>query len=256
MLVKLACCLPGANLFRHFVAVAVLWKRGRQVKTRLFLIFHGVLSSERFLNITRMNINPDLFPESWIRAARSGSEDAVARLIEHYRPYLRMLAHVSINRHLQSKVDESDIVQEATLRASRDIAQFHGTTEQELAAWLRSVMTHVIANTYRHYSRRKRGVRFELQLKSELDQSSAGFARLVGNESSPSGRAIRREQAVLLATALERLPTQQRRVLMLREIDGMKLAEIADQMGRTRNSVQKLWARGIAELRRLLKDAK
>ena len=58
---------------------------------------------------------------------------------------------MSINRHLQSKVDESDIVQEATLRASRDIAQFHGATEQELAAWLRSVMTHVIANTYRHY---------------------------------------------------------------------------------------------------------
>ena len=67
--------------------------------------------------------------------ARRGDANAVANLIEHYRPYLKLLAKVMFGRRLQTKLDESDLVQEASLMASRDIENFRGSTEAELAAW-------------------------------------------------------------------------------------------------------------------------
>ncbi len=201
-----------------------------------------------------MNSHDEFNPASLISAACSGDANAVAALLERYRPYLRLLARVLLHRHLQSKVDESDVVQEAALLVSRDITHFSGHSEQEFAAWLRKVLINVISNTHRHYYRGRRDVRFELQLNSDLEQSSAGLAQLAGAESSPSHRTMRREQAVMLAEALERLPDDYRQVLLLREIDGLSLAQIAERMNRSRNSVQKLWARAIAQMRLVLKD--
>ena len=201
-----------------------------------------------------MNRNETFDPESAIQAVQSGDADAVAALLEHYRPYLRLLARVSVGRRLQSKLDESDIVQEASLMVARDLHEFRGETEQELTAWLRRALTNVIANTHRHYARDRRNVHFEQELQAELDQSSAGLAQLAGNESTPSRQAMRREHAVVLARALDQLPPHYKQVLMLREFEGLSLAEIADKLGGSRNSVQKLWARGIQEMRRILKD--
>ena len=201
-----------------------------------------------------MNRNETFDPESAIKAVQSGDTDAVAVLVEHYRPYLRLMARVSVGRRLQSKLDDSDIVQEASLMAARDLHDFRGETEQELTAWLRRVLANVIANTYRHYARDRRDIHFEQELQAELDQSSAGLAQLVGNESTPSHQAMRREDAVVLARALEQLQPQYNQVLMWREFEGLSLAEIADKLGRSRNSVQKLWARAIQEMRHILKD--
>lgn len=137
---------------------------------------------------------------------------------------------------------------------ARDLKTFRGQTESELTAWLRRVLTNVIANTHRHYSREERDVDLEQQLRAELDQSSMGLERLAGDGPSPSGQAMRREHAVVLARALEQLPPHLNQVLVLRDLQGLSLAEIVEQLGGTRNSVQKLWARAVTEIRRILKE--
>lgn len=206
------------------------------------------------LLIGDMDTSETFQPEVVIQAVREGDAEAVAEIVEHYRPYLRLLARMTLGRRLQSKLDDSDVVQEASLMVARDLNQFRGETEKELTAWLRRVLANVIANTRRHYGRERRDVRCEQQLQTALDQSSVGFAQLAGNGSSPSRQAIRREHAVVLARALEGLPKKYNEVLVLRELKGLSLAEIAEQLGGTRNSVQKLWARAIQEMRRTLKD--
>jgi RNA polymerase sigma-70 factor (ECF subfamily) len=200
-----------------------------------------------------MNV-PPFDPEIAIQAARQGDANAVAALIEHYRPYLRLLATVCFGKRLQSKLDESDLVQDASLVAARDLATFRGTTEAELATWLRAILTNVAANARRHFDQQKRNVRLEQQLQNELDQSSAGFSRFAGNGSSPSQRVARRERAVVLAEALEELTVEQRTVITMRDLEGYSLDEIADEFGKTRNAVQKIWARSISEMRRILKE--
>ena len=68
--------------------------------------------------------------------------------------------------------------------------------------------------------------------------------------SSPSQQASRREQAVLVADALERLPEDYREVLLLRHWEGLTFIAIAQRMGRSEDAIEKLWLRALGRLRR------
>ena len=70
--------------------------------------------------------------------------------------------------------------------------------------------------------------------------------------SSPSQRVVRREQAVLLADALEQLPADYREVIILSHLEELSFPEVARRMGRTIDSVKNVWARALAKLRRSL----
>jgi RNA polymerase sigma-70 factor (ECF subfamily) len=75
---------------------------------------------------------------------------------------------------------------------------------------------------------------------------------LVAQQSSPSQQAVRREQSVLLADALARLPEEWRELLVLRHLEGLTFPEVAQRLGRTIDSVKKQWPRALAGLRRML----
>jgi RNA polymerase sigma-70 factor (ECF subfamily) len=192
-----------------------------------------------------------LNPEQMIQEVKAGGDKALGPLLELYRTYLRLLARLEVGRRLQGKMDASDLVQETFLEAHRNFALFRGTDEPQLVHWLRQIMAAKVANLVRHYlGVQKRDVRLEQELQAGLDNSS----RMLGQDlaaalSSPSRRAMRREQAVLLANALERLPPDYREVIILRHLEELTFPQVAERMGRSLNSVQKLWLRGLARLR-------
>jgi RNA polymerase sigma-70 factor, ECF subfamily len=193
-------------------------------------------------------------PEELLGQARAGSGPALGQLLELYRSYLSLLARVQIGQRLQGKVDAADLVQETFLEAHRHFAQFRGTVEGELVSWLRQILAGVLANLVRRFCRtRQRDVRLERELADELDRSSRVLNQsLAAPGSTPSQRAARREQVVLLAEALERLPDDYREVIILHHLEGLNFPEVARRMGRSIDSVKNLWARGLAQLRRSL----
>jgi RNA polymerase sigma-70 factor (ECF subfamily) len=195
-------------------------------------------------------------PEELLQRARAGDNAALGALLELYRNYLTLLARLQIGRRLQGKVDDADLVQETFLNAHRDFADFRGTTEGEFMAWLRQILAANLAQLVRRYlGTQRRDVRLERDLAGELDKSSAALGHgLPAPHSSPSQRAARREQAVLLADALGRLPGDYREVIILRYLEGLPLADVAQRMGRSVDSVKKLWTRGLVQLRRTLGD--
>jgi RNA polymerase sigma-70 factor (ECF subfamily) len=195
--------------------------------------------------------------EQLLGRAQAGDASALGQLLELYRNYLALLARLQIDHRLQGKVDASDLVQETFLKAHRHFAQFRGHTEEELVGWLRQILANNLVNLIRHYlGRQRRDVRLERQLAAELDRSSRLLdGGLVAPESSPSHQAARREQAVLLADALKRLPPDYREVLILRHLEGLTFPQVAQRLGRTADSVQKLWIRALARLRRSLGEA-
>src|SRR5262249_11286626 len=158
-----------------------------------------------------------------------------------YRPYLTLLGRLQLSRRLQGKVDSADLVQETFLKAHRDFACFRGATEEELVGWLRQILACTLANQVRHYhGTARRDVRLERELAAELERSSRVLDQgLMAGESSPSRQAVRREQAVLLAGALGRLPSDYREVLILRHFEGLSFPAVAGRMGRTVDSVAK-----------------
>ena len=194
--------------------------------------------------------------EELLALARGGDDAALGQALERFRPYLTVLARVQIGRRLQGKADPADVVQETFLRAVRDVAQFRGTSDRELAGWLRQILASRLADLVRHYcGTQRRDVRLEQALQVELDQSSQVLERgLVAPLSSPSQQAAGHEQAAWLAQALERLPEDYREVLVLRHLEECAFPEVARRMGRSVEAVKKLWARALARLRRSVGD--
>jgi RNA polymerase sigma-70 factor (ECF subfamily) len=193
-------------------------------------------------------------PRLLLDQARAGDETATGQLLESYEGYLTLLARVQIGRRLQGKADAGDLVQETFLEAHRQIRNFRGTTEAELTAWLRRILAGVIALMLRRYLGTKgRDVKLERELQFQLDQSSQAMdAGFVATHSTPSQHASRREQAVLLAESLEKLPADYREVIVLRHIEALSFPEVAARMGRSEDSVQKLWVRSLASLKKSL----
>jgi RNA polymerase sigma-70 factor, ECF subfamily len=189
--------------------------------------------------------------EDLLREAQEGDSAALGQLLDRYSPYLALLARVQIGRRLQSKADPADLVQETFLAAHFSFRKFRGTTEAELLSWLRHILAARLANFLRNYLGTKgRDVRLERELATDLNQSSQALDRgLVALQSSPSHRATRREQGVLLAAALARLPEDYREVIVLRDLEERPFAEVARKMDRTVDAVEKLWLRALAKLR-------
>ena len=170
--------------------------------------------------------------------------------LEHYRAYLHLLARVQIDRRLQAKVDASDIVQQTLVQAIQGWTEFRGRTDAEMAAWLRQILAHNLANTFRDLGRQKRDVRRERSIHAAMEQSSARLESwLAADQTSPSQRAIGSEQAVQLANALANLPEAQREALTMHHLGGSTLEQVAQHLGRSPAAVAGLIKRGLQALR-------
>ena len=93
----------------------------------------------------------------------------------------------------------------------------------------------------------------------DLHDASDGAVRehpaLMQRHSSPSQKAARREQGVVLAAALDRLPEHYREVLVLHHLQGLPLPEVARRLGRSLDSVKNVWLRGLARLRQVVGES-
>lgn len=194
--------------------------------------------------------------EELLAQARSGDAAALGRLLERFRAYLMLLARIHIGRRLQRKVDEADLVQETFLEAHRAFPRFRGASEPEFIGWLREILAARLAMQLRqYYGTQRRDVVRERDLVAELDESSLLISRaFIASGTSPSMQAQEREQAVVLADALERLSADHRQVLVYRHLEGLTFPEVATRMGRSVDAVEKLWARALIQLRRELPE--
>lgn len=99
----------------------------------------------------------------------------------------------------------------------------------------------------------RRSVSAEQSLERELDASGQRLDQMLrADQTSVSQRMQRVERAELLTAALERLPEDQRNVILARHCRGLGLQEIAEETGRTTASVAGLLRRGLAVLREQL----
>lgn len=189
--------------------------------------------------------------ERLIHAARGGDGAALGELLDSYRRYMVFLARTGIQNHMQAKADPSDIAQEVFLAAHGNIKQFSGQTADEFAGWLRGILSNIMAMHVRKFlGTAKRDPRLEQQLNQSF-ASATNFlqAQVAGNLTSPSQNVARNEAFLQLAEALEDLPDDYRQVIVLRHVEGLPFAEVAKAMGRSVDSVEKLWVRSLAKLK-------
>src|SRR5207253_1135044 len=129
-------------------------------------------------------------------------------------------------------------VQQAILEAHQCRAQFRGESEAEWLAWLRAILANTLAAAGRRFATEARDLCKERSLEAELERSSSRLeCVLVADQTSPSGRAVRCEELLRLAHAMNCLPVDQRRVEELHHLKGFSLTEVATRMERSRSAV-------------------
>src|SRR3954447_3708624 len=175
--------------------------------------------------------------------------------LESYRDYLRLLASLHLDPRLQGKLDPSDVVQETLLKAHEKFEQFRGSTDAELAGWLRQILANQLLQATRQFSAGVRDVGRERSLEVALEDSSVRLERWLADEqSSPSLIAERQEQLVRMAEALGQLPKDQRTAIEMHHLKGVPVVELARQMGRSGAAATNLLYRGLKRLRQLLAE--
>ncbi|MBV8881889.1 MAG: RNA polymerase subunit sigma-70, partial [Planctomycetaceae bacterium] len=96
--------------------------------------------------------------------------------LDRFREYLRLLARLQFEPRLRAKLDASDIVQGTLLEAHQSRGQFRGSTEAELMAWLRKILSRNLADAVKEYGRAKRDAGRERSMEAEVDQASGRLA--------------------------------------------------------------------------------
>ena len=204
------------------------------------------------------NVNPQsdqnssFHPIQMISELRStNNENAIGKLLDRYRNYLKLMARSQINPQLNARFDPSDVVQETYLEAHQGFGNFRGRTEKELMAWLRKILARNICDHARKHCAQQRDVNRERSLETDLDRSSMQLGNALGAEiTSPSHRAVQREQAVVVADAIANLSDEQREVILLRQMHRIPFEEIGKKLGKSSGAVRMIWLRSLERLKK------
>jgi len=170
-----------------------------------------------------------------IERAKEWDKGAWAEIYERHKQ--------SIYRYVYYRVGDEGLAEELTgevfLRALESIESFtfRGVS---LVGWLYRIAKHLVIDHHREQRQ---------QLDVSLDEDVAV------TEEGPGEIADKRRTCEQLEKALGQLTQEQREVVILRIIDGLPLAEVAQVMGKTRGAIKSLQHRGLASLRRILKEA-
>lgn len=193
--------------------------------------------------------NYDEYLDELLGKARGGNEASFNELMESCRNYLLLIANQELDPRLHPKMGPSDVVQSAMLAAHENWEQFRGTSREEFLAWIRQIVLRGLQRSQRRYVfTEKRDVRREIPL-ARLGEDRAGSGDLPGRESPPHVQVSIDEQRLLLETAMEQLSAEYRAVIEARSKHQLSFAQIAQQMGRSEDAVQKLWQRAIVRLK-------
>ena len=132
----------------------------------------------------------------WLTTARAGSLESLGHALDSCRNYLLRAAQRELDPDLRAKGGASDLVQETFLEAQRDFAQFQGSSEAELRAWLSRLLVNNVHNfTRRFRGTDKRAIDREVALRRDGSSEGVGVAAPPAATPSPSAQAMQQEMA-------------------------------------------------------------
>jgi RNA polymerase sigma-70 factor (ECF subfamily) len=193
--------------------------------------------------------------EALIRQAADGDRVARQQLIILHRERLRRMVAVRMDGRLASRIDASDVVQEALAEADRHLDAYFQEQPLPFYPWLRQFAWQRLRHLHRHHiDTRRRSVAREVSWELPLpDRSALDLARrMTASGTSPSRRLIRGEDRERVQSALSRLDSRDREVLVLRYLEGLSTEEIGAVLGIRAGAVKMRHVRALERLRGLL----
>jgi RNA polymerase sigma-70 factor (ECF subfamily) len=190
-----------------------------------------------------------------VEQAASGDERAMGALLSLYRTRLRRMVDLRMAPGLRSRLDPSDVLQEALLEAAQRFPEYAREKPLPFFLWLRRITRDRLISLHRrHLGAKARDPRREVPLHSgDADATTEGLAaQLLGQITSPSLQLARAEASLRLQEALNTLDPHEREVLSLRHFEQLSNSEVAHELGLSESAASKRYLRAVLRLRGIL----
>lgn len=158
----------------------------------------------------------------WVRSAREGDDEAFAQLVRRHSGGL----HRAVARILADDAEAWDVVQMAFMRAWQRLDRYN--PRYSFATWLYRIGTNLAIDLLRSRGSRERAHKAGTEHR----------LRLVGWGEKTSARADGDEADAILRQLVDVLTPQQRSAFVLREMEGLETAEVAEILGCSATTVR------------------
>ena len=189
--------------------------------------------------------------QSLLQLIRAGDRQAFEQLFARHRPYLRRLVELRLDPRLRSRVDPSDVVQEAHLEALKRLNAYLEGPALPFRLWLRRIAyDHALKARRHHLQTARRALGREVPLPERSSLVLAG--QLLAGGSTPSQQLDHQELARRLRQAVAQLPEPDRDVVLRRHFEGLSNQEVACLLGIDPATASKRHGRAMLRLHRIL----
>lgn len=184
-----------------------------------------------------------------VERARGGDLQAFRSLVDKYQSRAHSIAMGVIG----NREDAEDIVQDAFLKAYRNLSSFRG--QSSFYTWFyRIVFNLAIDLSRKRYRRSESSLGDDNAIDALNLQSSEDSGNLLGHVPTPDQVLHRGDVAANIRKALENLSPEHRAVIILREIEGLSYSEISDVVGCSKGTVMSRLHHARKRLQRALID--
>ncbi len=190
--------------------------------------------------------------------AAAGDAVATAELFERFRKRLKRMVALRLNRRIQGRLDDSDVLQEACLEAAKRLPEFLRDRPLPFYLWLRHITGQKLIDVHRrHLGAEKRDAGCELSLHRGAMPAATSVSlaqQLLGRLSSPSAAAVKAELRVRIQAALNEMDPVDREILALRHFEQLSNAEVAATLELNESTASTRYLRALKRLKTELGD--
>jgi RNA polymerase sigma-70 factor (ECF subfamily) len=178
-----------------------------------------------------------------VERLRAGDESAFVELVRRYQSQMLRLAEATV----RSRAVAEEVCQDTWLAVIRGVERFEGRSS--FKTWLFRIL---LNRAHSSAGREHRAGRPEGDVAERFDASGAWAAPPVPWSEQVDERLVAERLARRVHDLLPELPDQQRRVVLLRDVEGVSPTEVGAMLGITDGYQRVLLHRGRARLREML----
>lgn len=175
-----------------------------------------------------------------IEKARMGSESDFEALILSCQGKAYSMAY----RYFNNPEDAMDALQESFLKIYRSLGTFKG--ESSFQTWV----YRIVANTCCDMLRKKKA-RITTESLVKMDGEDEYTLEIMDASMGPEERAIHQEMTGYILHCLEKLPLEQKEIIVLRDIQGFSYEDIAEILNINPGTVKSRISRARMKLREI-----
>ena len=184
--------------------------------------------------------NPDCRDEELVTLCQQGHSESFEPLV---RRYMQKAFHIAFG-FTRDTESAKDLSQDAFLRAFSRIKQFDGRSS--FYTWFYRILINLCLDHARHNGR------VSWQSLDDLSEKSNEQRQLVDDRVRPEQAASAREASRRASETLQAMPKKQRTAFLLRNDQGLSIADVAKVMKTTEGTVRVYLHRAVAALRQSL----